>query len=137
MNRYQKLFHLSKRKIQRLGLYLDRLTSPKEDKTSNERELAIIFRKLLRMEDTELLVNPLSNKYYLKNSKNSIFLVFGNGRASVINHVYGYTIPLSPKIEKSLTSMFLHKVDLRRESMEQEFIANVKHSLTSIISKLK
>jgi hypothetical protein len=65
-----------------------------------------------------------------------MLLVLGNGQISIVNHVYGYNVPLSQKTEKMLTETFIEEVEKRRNQMEDEYKNNVQHSLQAIIKKL-
>ncbi|MDD1763844.1 MAG: hypothetical protein LUQ70_03905 [Methanobacteriaceae archaeon] len=104
--------------------------------SESEREASSIFRKLLKEPESELLTSPLSGKYYLRAEDKSMLLVLGNGQISIVNHVYGYNVPLSQKCEKILTVTFLDEVESRRNKMEDEYKNNVQHSLKAIIKNL-
>jgi hypothetical protein len=65
-----------------------------------------------------------------------MLVILGNGQVSIVNHVFGYNVPLSQKAEGKMKDMFLDEVEKRREAMEQEFTANVRHSLKTIINRL-
>jgi hypothetical protein len=102
----------------------------------SEKETSAIFRKLLKEPESELLTSPLSGKYYIRAHDKSMLLVLGNNQISIVNHVYGYNVPLSHKSEKMLTETFIEEVEKRRNQMEDEYKNNVQHSLKSIIKKL-
>jgi hypothetical protein len=114
------------------------MTNPLESGkiSQSEREASSIFRKLLKEPESELLTSPLSGKYYLRAEDKSILLVLGNGQISIVNHVYGYNVPLSQKCEKLLTINFLEEVEDRRTKMETEYNSNIQHSLKTIIKNL-
>jgi hypothetical protein len=130
--------HKLKRFTQKFGIKFSRVMNPLDSGrlSQSEREAASIFRKLLKEQESELLTSPLSGKYYLRAEDKSILLVLGNGQVSIVNHVYGYNVPLSQKCEKSLTISFLEEVEDRRSKMESEYNSNIQHSLKTIIKNL-
>lgn len=130
--------HKLKRITQKFGIKFTRMTNPLESGkiSQSEREASSIFRKLLKEPESELLTSPLSGKYYLRAEDKSILLVLGNGQISIVNHVYGYNVPLSQKCEKLLTINFLEEVEDRRTKMETEYNSNIQHSLKTIIKNL-
>ena len=115
--------HTLKRITQKIGIKFYRIMNPLNCSKieESERETASIFRKLLKDPESELLTSPLSGKYY---------------QISIVNHVYGYNVPLSQKSERMLTETFIEEVEKRRNQMEDEYKNNVQHSLKSIIKKL-
>jgi hypothetical protein len=131
-------FHNLKRIAQKFGIKFSRLMNPMDNgrMTQSEREASAIFRKLLKEPESELLTSPLSGKYYLRAEDKSMLLVLGNGQISIVNHVYGYNVPLSQKCERMLTDTFLGEVESRRNLMEDEYKNNVQHSLKAIIKNL-
>ena len=130
--------HILKRITQKLGIKFSRLMNPIENTrlTQSEREAASIFRKLLKEPESELLTSPLSGKYYLRTHHKSMLIVLGHGQISIVNHVYGYNVPLSQKSERLLTNNFLEEVESRRNQMESEYNDNIQHSLKTIIKNL-
>ena len=131
-------FHTLKRIAQKFGIRFSRMMNPldNEKMTQSEREASAIFKKLLKEPESELLTSPLSGKYYLRAEDKSMLLVLGHGQISIVNHVYGYNVPLSQKCERSLVDTFLAEVEFRRNQMEDEYKNNVQHSLKAIIKNL-
>lgn len=130
--------HRLKRIVQRFGLKIHKAMNPvdRQQLRDAEHEAFAIFRKMLKDPVNELLTSPLSGKYYLKSDAQSMLLILGNGQLSIVNHVYGYNVPLSQKTERKMKDIFLEEVEQRRSEMEAEFTANIKHSLKNIIEKL-
>lgn len=130
--------HTLKRIAQRFGIRFSRMMNPLDSSrmTQSEREASAIFRKLVKESESELLTSPLSGQYYIRSEDKSMLIVLGNGQISIVNHVYGYNVPLSQKCERSLTDVFLAEVEFRRNQMEQEYRNNVQHSLQAIIKNL-
>jgi len=130
--------HNFKRIAQRLGIRFSRMMNPLDSSkmTQSEREASAIFRKLLKESESELLTSPLSGQYYIRSEDKSMLIVLGHSQLSIVNHVYGYNVPLSLKCERMLTDTFLDEVESRRNQMEQEYRNNVQHSLKAIIKNL-
>lgn len=130
--------HTLKRITQKVGIKFSRMMNPlyNSKMDESERETAVIFRKLLKEPESELLTSPISGKYYIRAQDKSMLLVLGNGQISIVNHVYGYNVSLSMKSEKMLTETFIEEIEKRRTLMEDEYKNNVQHSLKEIIKKL-
>jgi hypothetical protein len=106
------------------------------DVTSSEKDAALLFKKMLMKQDSELLISPISGKYFLKNDHKELLIILTDYEMIVINHVFGYTIKISQKTHRSLYQAFVNEVEHRRTEMEMAFRKNVKHSLQSIISHI-
>jgi len=79
----------------------------------------------------------MSSRYFVKNERSQILVIFRDGEASVINHVYGYNVKISPKTFKSLYTIFVTEVEIRRDRLEEEYRQNMQHSLNNIISTME
>jgi hypothetical protein len=134
--RKSKALHKLRRLFQRLGIRMTRAMNPIDTTqySESEREAILIFRRLLKVPESDILTSPLTGKYYIRTE--DLLVVLGNGRVSIVNHVYGYDIPLSQRAERKLIDMFLEETEKRRSAMEQEYRGNVQHSLKTIISRL-
>ena len=128
--------HKTRRFFQRLGIRLTRAMNPIDTTrySESEHEAIVIFRRLLKDADSDILTSPLSSKYYIRTE--DLLVVLGHGRISIVNHVYGYDIPLSQRAEKKLVDLFLEETEKRRSQMEEEYRGNVQHSLKTIIHRL-
>lgn len=135
----EKKLHGLKRFIQKVGIKTHRMMNPiySSHPSQSEREACLILKNLLKDPSTEILTSPLSGKFYLRSSDKQILIVFGNGQISIVNHVYGYNVPVTQKSEKMLTDKFLEEIEVRRQRMEDEYSSNIKHSLKNIIENLK
>lgn len=132
--------HRFKRLSQKLSIKLLRAFNPldreRPEKNSSELDAALLFRKMLVKADSELLISPLSGRYFLKNDRKQILIILTEYELVVINHVFGYNIKISQKLQRSLYQAFVSEVEQRRTAMENAFRQNVKHSLQSIISHI-
>lgn len=132
--------HRFKRLSQKLSIKLLRAFNPldreRPEKNSSELDAALLFKKMLVKADSELLISPLSGRYFLKNDRNQILIILTEYELVVINHVFGYNIKISQKLQRSLYQAFVSEVEQRRTAMENVFRQNVKHSLQSIISHI-
>ena len=133
--------HKLKRLWQRIRIYSIRKTDPwaqdwgKSD--PEERRMSSIIRRMIKKPESELLLSPMSSRYFIRNDKNQMLIIFSEGEARVINHVYGYTVKISPKAFKSLYSTFISEVEIRRDKLEEQYQKNVNDSLQNIISDME
>jgi hypothetical protein len=134
-----KLAHQLNRFAQRTAIKVSRATNPlnyKEPYEESELEAATLFRRMIKDPESELLTNPISNKYYVKNDNLRILLIMTECEIVIINHIFGYNVHISQKTFWNLHSSFIKKVEHRRNLMEAEYKNNVKHSLQTIIKRI-
>jgi hypothetical protein len=138
MNR-NKLTHQLKRFTQRTAIKLSRLMNPldrKEPYEDSELEAAMLFRRMIKDPESELLTSPISSKYYVKNDDLRILIIMTEYDITIINHIFGYNVRISQKTFRNLHGSFIKKVEYRRNLMETEYKNNVKHSLQTIIKRI-
>lgn len=130
--------HRLKRVFQKLGIRIHKAMNPldRDRLSAAEQEAYSIFRRMVKDPQVDLLVSPLSGKYYLKSERQQMLLILDRLQLSIVNHVFGYNVPLSTKCEIRMHEMFLLEVEKRRTEMEEEFTQNIKHSLKTIINKM-
>jgi len=99
---------------------------------------------LLRMVDpsksarktSTLLMSPISGKRYIRSKDNQIHVIIDGHLVTIVNHSYSYVIPMEGKSHERLIRMFDMEVEARRNVMETEIRANIKHSLSNIYQNL-
>jgi UDP-2,3-diacylglucosamine pyrophosphatase LpxH len=102
----------------------------------NERLSVSICRKLINDKNSKFLISPLSQKRYIKNDENQIFVVIHGDSINITNHVYDYDIIISTKMAKKLKRLFDSKVEESRLKLDIEIHSQVKHSLKKILNRL-
>ena len=134
MNRMKNPFR--KRTLTKIAFWFKRKFSPHEFEkvTRTERDSIYIFNTLVKHEDSDLLIHPSGHKYYIKSPKTGIFITVSTStpEISIINHVYGYNVRISPRVLKNMEKIFYTEVNKRRLDMEEEYKNNIQHSLTHI-----
>jgi hypothetical protein len=118
-----KQVHFAKRLFQRIGIKMAKLmnSGQKRKMTEAEKEAGGILRLLISDKETDLLTSPTTGKYYIKCNNRQMLLGLGDYELSIINHVYGYNVHLSQRIERLFRDQFLDEIEIRREDMETEF----------------
>jgi hypothetical protein len=131
------LLHKLKRRIQKKYISVFRLFQfQNNQKTIYESECISICKKLINKDGSILLTTPISNKKYIRNEENDIFVILDSNNVQVINHIYSYNVLLSDKSWDFLTSYFNNEVERRRIEFEREITSNIQHSLKNILTKL-
>jgi len=131
--------HKFKRFTQKIGIGLIRIMDPSKyegTKHEYEREALAICKKLAAKPNSTLLLSPISGKRYIKSDDNQIYIIIDGHLINIVNHSYSYVIPVEGKQHERLLRMFDKEVEARRELMEAEIQSNVKHSLSTIYTKL-
>jgi hypothetical protein len=131
------LVHKLKRKVQKKYISLIRLTQFQNNVVSEyEKDCISICKKLINKEESILMSTPISNKKYIRNEENDIFVILDSYNVQVINHIYSYNVYLSEKSWDYLINYFNQEIESRREEFEKEITSNIKHSLQNILVKL-
>lgn len=129
--------HIFKRWIQRM--YIDsarKMDYERGQRSKYELDCISICKRLIDKPDTQLLMTPLSNKKYIHNSINSIFITIEGNTVNVINHKYSYTVVIQDKSKIEITNYFNEVLETQRLKMEEEITSNIKHSLKNILQTL-
>jgi hypothetical protein len=105
-------------------------------RTKYELDCISICKKLIDKTDSQLLITPLSNKKYIYNAVNSIFITIDGNTVNVINHTYSYTISIQDKSKEEIVNHFNIVLENQRLKMEEEITSNIKHSLKNILHSL-
>ena len=89
----KNIAHKLRRLVQQKYIKLARLSNPQLKKSGTyERDCMAICKKLIDKDETILLLTPISNKRYIRNEEQQIFVILENYSVKVINHVYSYTV---------------------------------------------
>ena len=129
--------HIFKRWIQRM--YIDsarKMDYERGQRSKYELDCISICKRLIDKPDTQLLMTPLSNKKYIHNHLNSIFITIEGNTVNVINHKYSYTVVIQDKSKIEITNYFNEVLETQRLKMEEEITSNIKHSLKNILQTL-
>ena len=130
----KQIIHKLKRLIQKQYIKLYRSSTPKI--TTYEKDCVSICEKLIKKNETVLLLTPISNKRYIKNEEDQIFVILENYSVKIINHVYSYTVILGDKSWNSVVTLFDSEVESRRNKFEKEITSNIKYSIKKILEKI-
>jgi hypothetical protein len=131
--------HKLKRFTQRVGISLFRLIDPSKyqaPKNEYEVEALAICKRLASRKSSTLLMSPISGKRYIRSKDNQIHVIIEGHLITIVNHSYSYVIPVEGKSHERLIRMFDMEVEARRNVMEAEIRANIKHSLSNIYQNL-
>lgn len=129
------------RLYKRFQVRLRRLSRSKALKTYEEVELHEktafkICLKLIKHEDSNFMIAPLSNKRYISNDNLSLFIIIDYGRVEITNHVFHYDVRLSNRDFERLLYLYNEEVEKRRIFTENEIKTNIKNTLDKIYEKI-
>jgi len=130
----KQIIHKLKRLIQKQYIKIYRSSTPKI--TTYEKDCVSICEKLIKKNETVLLLTPISNKRYIKNEEDKIFVILENYSVKIINHVYSYTVILGDNSWNSVVTLFDSEVESRRNKFEKEITSNIKYSIKKILEKI-
>jgi len=133
------MLHKFKRFTQKVAIGLFRMTDPSKyeaPKNEYEIETLAICKRLASRKTSILLLSPISGKRYIRSKDNQIHVIIEGHLVTIVNHSYSYVIPMEGKSHDRLIRMFDMEVEARRNVMEAEIRANIKHSLSNIYQNL-
>ena len=133
------MLHKFKRFTQKVAIGLFRMTDPSKyeaPKNEYEIETLAICKRLASRKTSVLLLSPISGKRYIRSKDNEIHVIIEGHLVTIVNHSYSYVIPMEGKSHDRLIRMFDMEVESRRNVMEAEIRANIKHSLSNIYQNL-
>lgn len=106
--------------------------------TKSERYSIIIALKLMNDPETELLLHPSKERYYIHSKSANMFMILNKYPQSItiINHKYSYDIPMTDRSIGIILDRFLRVTELRRDSLEKDFLKNTEDSLGKICHSL-
>jgi hypothetical protein len=133
------MLHKFKRFTQRVGIAVFRMTDPSKyeaPKNEYEMEALAICKRLASRKTSSLLLSPISGKRYIRSKDNQIHVIIEGHLVTIVNHSYSYVIPMEGRSHDRLIRMFDMEVEARRNVMEAEIRANIKHSLSNIYQNL-
>jgi len=101
-----------------------------------ERAPLFICMKLLKIEDSLLLIAPVSDDKYIYNERLGILVSLMGNRGTIVDRTYSYDVHLSNKDWDKLERLFLNEMQKRTKKIEEQIVSNVKHSLDNIYNKI-
>lgn len=128
--RFLKRFYLKMRLAYRKQYYTQ------QNQEKYQRAPLFICMKLLKIEDSLLLIAPVSDDKYIYNERLGILVSLLGHRGSIIDRTYSYDINLSNKDWDKLDKLFSNEMQKRTKKIEEQIVSNVKHSLDNIYSKI-
>jgi hypothetical protein len=94
-----------------------------------------IFKTLAIQPDSEILMAPISSKYYIHNGE--IFIVLEHARLSIINSVYHYDIHYHESETRYLAAYIRRIIERRRERLETKMRAKIDRSLAHLTEDIR
>jgi len=101
-----------------------------------ERAPLFICMKLLKIEDSLLLIAPVSDDKYIYNERLGILVSLLGNKGTIVDRTYSYDVHLSNKDWDKLERLFLNEMQKRTKKIEEQIVSNVKHSLDNIYNKI-
>ena len=131
--------HSLRRRTQKMYIRIHRMANPDFglERSTNEIECISICKKLIKMDDSILLMAPLTEKRYVKNESKGIHIIMEKYNVHIINHIYSYSITLTDRSWAKLLDFYNQEIEKRRNQFEFEIKSNIKHSLKNILHDIE
>ena len=122
----------------KLYLYLRDKFNPKPIISDEERYATSIAKNLISLDDSILYLAPISNKRFIRNDKNNIYVVIDVRNILIINHTYSYSVYIeSDDLYFQVVECFNQTMEKKRLEFEKEIKKNIQHSLKNILENLQ
>ena len=128
--------HKIKRFFQKQGLKFYRLFNSNLEIDEQSRSVVLICYKLINKEESILLMSPISQKRYIKNDSDGLFIIINDNQLTIVNSMCSYSILTQGRALKNILDKFDNEIEKRRQIMETEMRSNVKHSLIEIYKNI-
>lgn len=102
-----------------------------------EKEVLTIVRRLSRLPESELLVDPNNGKRYLYNEQSKINIIVNDGTVDIIHSGYLQNVPVCYHTRETILNIVDGQIGVRREKRESEIRSTIKHSLETIMNSIK
>lgn len=123
--------------LYKVYIYLKNRFDPQKPLPEEEEICYNICKKLIANPDSKLTIAPISNKRYIKNDENKMFIVIENRVIIIINHVYSYTVYCeNDDLFFNVVKTFDIELDNKRVELEKEIQSNIQHSLKKIYESI-
>ena len=121
----------------KIYLYLKDKFDPKRPVEEEESICYEICKKLISLKDSQLTIAPISNKRYIKNDNQKMFIVIENRMVTLINHIYSHNVYFeNDEYLTEINQLIDNEVERKRLDLEKEIESNIKHSLKNILTNL-
>lgn len=97
---------------------------------SDQEKCFGIIRNLAAKSDSELMIAPISQKFYIRYG--DIFVIVERGTVSIINGRYHYDISVTDDLNGKITSFLYKVIERRRAALEAEVRSKIDRSLDNI-----
>lgn len=126
-----------KKNYLRFILTFKKIENNSNNKLTESQKMAMaICRRLIHLDESKLLIAPISGKKYIKNEPLDIFVTIDGTDVNIINHNYSYIIHLSERQSDKLHLIYNLETEKRRTNYEKEINSQIEHSLHTIFEKI-
>lgn len=140
MSRINKYFsRLIKRTKLRLYLWAKNLSiAPQyEEKPSLYEKVSFkICLKCINHDESEFMIDPITDKRYINNDELGIFISLSDRRVDITNHVYHYNVKLTSRNWSRIIFIFDKETNKRRVDMENTVNSQIKNSLNDVYERI-
>lgn len=130
------MIHEIKRYFQKQGIKFYKILNSNLEIDEQSRAAVLICHKLINKEESILLMSPITQKRYIKNDSDGLFVIINDNQLNIVNNMCNYSVFIQGRALKNIITKFDNEVEKRRQEMETEMRSNVKHSLTEIYKNI-
>lgn len=101
--------------------------------SEDENEIKEIVNKYLEKEGVDKLISPISEEYFLMDTKNEIYICLSDKRITISNHKFLYKNNVSLEFSEGLKKQFRERIEVERQELKAQLFKNE----TDLLKRIK
>lgn len=105
--------------------------------SEQERICHELVIKVLKLQNTNLSISPISNKRIISNELKNLYIILNGREIHVLNNSHGYIVYMeNDDFFQEIVEIFNQILESKNLEMEKELQKNIVYSLSTILSEL-
>jgi len=104
--------------------------------TQQEQQFIDIVSKLLELPKTSLRMTPLTNKYFLVNEQQHIYVLLKDSGIQLTNTRFSFAKSIHPKAYDLIISKIHDHIEVNRQALEERLFKNETELLDLLLEKI-
>lgn len=110
--------------------------------TKSERYVILTALKVIKKKNTELLLHPNEDEFYIDAKDDNIFICchfnknYNTGLVTIVNHKFSYDVKFNSRAFNILYIAFNEEIAKRRDKLKQQYLNNSEHSLRVVYNNI-
>jgi len=111
---------------------IKQLINPPYKMGETEQLIYDIVKLMCEQKDSDFMISPLTNKYYISNDRMEYYIVIYDFNVAITNHKFSFERSITNKYHTLLVDMVNQYMDRDRENFEKDVFRNQLDLLSDI-----